>query len=65
MTDICWSGGNLQFWGFGDGTTTELALLHKENPTCLSGICTVNPLYNHALGDHFFFVTLLNCDLNV
>jgi hypothetical protein len=25
----------------------------------------VNPLYNHTLGDHFFFVTLMNCDLNV
>ncbi len=24
-----------------------------------------NPLYNHALGDHFFLVTLTNCDLNV
>jgi hypothetical protein len=24
-----------------------------------------NPLYNHTLGDHFFCVTLMNCDLNV
>lgn len=24
---------------------------------------TVNPLYNHALGDHlFFFLTQMNCD---
>jgi hypothetical protein len=22
----------------------------------------VNPLYNHALGDHFFFLTLMNYD---
>jgi hypothetical protein len=27
---------------------------------------TLNPLYNHTLGEHFFFgVTLPNCDLNV
>jgi len=26
---------------------------------------TVNPLYNHTFGDHFFCVTLMNCDLNV
>ncbi len=26
---------------------------------------TVNTLYNHTLGDHFFFVTLMNCDSNV
>jgi hypothetical protein len=25
---------------------------------------TINPLYNHALGDHFF-VTLTNFDLNM
>jgi hypothetical protein len=25
---------------------------------------TVNPLYNHTLGDHFL-VTLINCDLNI
>jgi hypothetical protein len=27
--------------------------------------CAVNFLYNHTLGDQFFFVTLTNCDLNV
>jgi hypothetical protein len=25
----------------------------------------VNPLYNRALGDHFFFLTLINYDSNV
>jgi len=25
----------------------------------------INPFYNHALNDHFFFVTLMNWDLNV
>jgi hypothetical protein len=30
----------------------------------LSMECIVSLLYNHALGDHFF-VTLMNCDLNV
>jgi hypothetical protein len=55
MTDICWSGGNLQISGLGDGATPGPALLHKETSTYLSWIGTVNPLYNHALGDHFFF----------
>jgi hypothetical protein len=31
----------------------------------IEALGTVNPLYNHTLGDHFFFVTLTNCDLNV
>ncbi len=25
----------------------------------------INPFYNHAFDDHFFLVTLTNCDLNV
>jgi hypothetical protein len=26
---------------------------------------TINPLYNHAFDDHFFFLTLTNSDLNM
>jgi hypothetical protein len=26
---------------------------------------TVNPLYNHTLSGHFYFVTLMNYDLNM
>jgi hypothetical protein len=25
----------------------------------------INPFYNQTFGDHFFLVTLTNCDLNV
>jgi hypothetical protein len=32
----------------------------------ISNRVTENPLYNHTVGDYFFFlVTLTNCDINV
>jgi hypothetical protein len=26
---------------------------------------TIDPLYNHTFGNHFFFVMLMNCDSNM